>query len=358
MEIIESFVAEILHAEFGSDAENVYGRSPLLQYLDRKMRAVHGDCKTRRSLANVYAIYSILHFYVSDFYGNKAKYRKFHGYEYTKLFVFCRSLYGGSKLQNHALNSRVNGEFRNKITSTATDLIIAENGKYLLHPNYLYVNDRDISKVTCKVIERYIQLLEAKDNALATVIAELKCTTDYIEKRKKIGGLLHEDAEARVFEIVSYAILKNHYAGEVVYFGKTLESIKEESLQLYKTGRTNANDGGIDFVMRPVGRFFQVTEVGNYDKYLLDIDKVMHFPVTFVIKSMKTRKQILDELETYVKEKSAGMEVIEQRYSHAIEDVITINELTDWLSSLNDEAIDGVLRDVDIYYRLEMNISD
>lgn len=45
---------------------------------------------------------------------------------------------------------------------------------------------------------------------------------------------------------------------------------------MYKTGRTNANDGGIDFVMRPVGRFFQVTEVNNYDKYLLDIDKVIH----------------------------------------------------------------------------------
>ncbi len=30
----------------------------------------------------------------------------------------------------------------------------------------------------------------------------------------------------------------------------------KKKLQLYKTGRTNANDGGIDFVMRPIGRFF------------------------------------------------------------------------------------------------------
>ena len=124
MKVIESFVAEILQAEFGEDAAAVYEKSPLLQYLDRKMKAVHGDCKTRRSLANVYAIYSLLHFYEADFYGNKSEYRKFRGYEYTKLFVFCRSLYGGSKLQNHALNSRVNGEFRNKISSAASDLII------------------------------------------------------------------------------------------------------------------------------------------------------------------------------------------------------------------------------------------
>lgn len=35
------------------------------------------------------------------------EYKKFKGYEYTKLFVFFRGLYGGEKLQNHALNSKV-----------------------------------------------------------------------------------------------------------------------------------------------------------------------------------------------------------------------------------------------------------
>ena len=35
----------------------------MLQYLDAKMKAVHGNSKTRRSLANIYAIYSILYFY-------------------------------------------------------------------------------------------------------------------------------------------------------------------------------------------------------------------------------------------------------------------------------------------------------
>ena len=49
-----------------------------------------------------------------------------------------------------------------------------------------------------------------------------------------------------------YAILKNYYKNEKIYIGKTLDSIKEQYLELYKTGRTNANDGGIDFVMRPL----------------------------------------------------------------------------------------------------------
>lgn len=75
------------------------------------MKAVHGNSKTRRSLANIYAIYSILYFYQDDFYKKEEQYRRFEGYDYMKLFNFYRGLYGGSKLQNHALNSRVNGEF-------------------------------------------------------------------------------------------------------------------------------------------------------------------------------------------------------------------------------------------------------
>jgi len=46
--------------------------------------------------------------------------------------------------------------------------------------------------------------------------------------------------------------------------------VKEDFLILYKTGRTNANDVGIDFVMKPLGRFFQVTETLDVRKYFLD----------------------------------------------------------------------------------------
>ena len=37
------------------------------------MGAVHGDSKKRRSLANIYAIYSILYFYKDDFYNDTNK---------------------------------------------------------------------------------------------------------------------------------------------------------------------------------------------------------------------------------------------------------------------------------------------
>ena len=356
MKITETFVADILKAEYPMYYQKIYDKSPMLQYLDKKMKAVHGNSKTRRSLANIYAIYSILFFYQKDFYNKKEAYRQFEGYDYMRLFNFYRSLYGGSKLQNHALNSRVNGEFHNKIKDVVNDLIIVNNGKYLIHIDYIYVEGHDISLVSCKIIKKYIDLLMAKDHALISILEELRGLTNYSEKKAKINALLTEDAEARIFEIISYAILKNHYKNITVFFGYTRDTIDEVALELFKTGRTNANDGGIDFVMRPVGRFFQVTEVNNYDKYLLDIDKVMHFPISFVIKTKQSKQSVLDELNRYIEQRSSGMTVLEERYHKAIEEIITINELQMWTSELNNYDIDGIIRDIDIYYKLEMNM--
>ena len=235
-------------------------------------------------------------------------------------------------------------------------MIIINNGKYAIHIEYLYVNGIDISKIAKKVIEEYISILELKDNKLIgdiNLLINLE-TTD--EKKTKLKEILDEDSEARIFEIISYAILKNHYKNIKVYIGYSIDTLKEEYLTLYKTGRTNANDGGIDFVMKPLGRFFQVTEVNNYDKYLLDIDKVMHFPITFIIKTEKTKDIIQLELIDYIDQKSKGMKIIKDRYNNAIEEIITINELKNWLEELNDESINNLLRDIDMYYRLELNI--
>ncbi|MCL2016571.1 MAG: hypothetical protein FWG68_10035 [Defluviitaleaceae bacterium] len=356
---MKEFIQNILLRELphmnGEEITEFFGRSPLLQYLDAKMGAIFGDSKTRRSLANIYAIYSILHFYEGEYYNQPQKYRDFGGYEYTKLFAFYRSLYGGERLQNHALNSRVNGEFRNKMRQE-TDLIIINDGKYALHINYLYVGEVDISKIANRIVEEYINLLIQKDNRLIADIEELLLLTSVGEKTRKISEMIDELAEARLFEIISFAILKNYYKNITVYFGYSRENLQEQPLQLYKTGRTNANDGGIDFVMRPLGRFFQVTEVANYDKYLLDMDKVMHFPITFVIKTLQPKEEIRKMLDEYIELKSGGMRIIEERYRAAIEEIITINELKAYLLELDEGTVNEILVDIDKYYRLELNL--
>ena len=68
MKIKETFIEEILKKEYPNNYQRIYDDSPMLQYLDKKMKAVHGNSKTRRSLANIYAVYSILNFYQEDFY--------------------------------------------------------------------------------------------------------------------------------------------------------------------------------------------------------------------------------------------------------------------------------------------------
>ena len=352
---MESFVQKILEKHFPRQSHRIYAESLLIQYLDKKSGAIHGTAKTRRSLANYYAIYSILNFYVDEFFSNPDEYKKFEGYEYTKLLAFYRRLYGGSKLQNHALNSRVNGEFRNKVHADK-DLIIVNDGKYTLHIDFLYVLGQDVSRAAKEIIEKYVHLLMEKDHALLTALAAIGQATSMDEKKLQISGLLTEDAEARIFEIISYAILKSHYKTQKIYIGFTINEIHEEYMQLFKTGRTNANDGGIDFVMRPIGRFFQVTEVNNYDKYLLDIDKVLHFPISFVIKTTKSKQMVEQEIERYIEERSGGMVVIKERYKRAFEEIITINEIKSWLLQLDEDSINRIINDIDFYYKMEMNL--
>lgn len=354
--IKEKFIKEILIEEFSEAYHDIYSSSHLIQYIDKKTGAIHGNSKTRRSLGNIYAIYSILHFYTIDFRNQSERYKSFHGYSFSQLLEFCRSQYGGEKMQNHALNSRFNSEFANKIGKELPPPIIIEDGKYLIHIDYIIVKGYDLSETICRIIEKYIELIKEKDSQLTIWLNLLTESNAHRDKKEILKSLLTEDSEARIFEIISYAILKHHYRGIKVYFGPDKDDIREEELVLYKTGRTNANDGGIDFVMKPLGRFFQVTEVDHYDKYLLDIDKVLHYPVTFVIKTTKSKEEISDELEKYISRKSGGMEVLINRYRHAIEEVITINELIKWLFEMRDEQLSSVIDDINTYYKFEMNV--
>jgi len=362
MKKMEDYIYDILLEEFQDKelAKKMYESSELLQYFNLKSGAIRGDVKSRRAFANWYSIYAILHFYTENgFVNNLEAYLKFEGFQYTTLFNFMKNLYGGSKLQNHALNSRVNGEFSNKIaTDSDKQLILISNNRYLLHPSYLYVKNIDLTPLFIKVIHKYISLLQEKDNTLSVILQDLKAIDDIVQQKQSISKLLTDDSEARIFEIVSYAVLANHYRKTKVFIGYTTDELEEHYLQLYKTGRTNANDGGIDFVMRPIGRFFQVTEVNNYNKFFLDIDKVLRFPVTFVVKTSQEAKEVYNGLVAYAEKKSGGHELIKAKYIEAIEEVITINELKLWLSELTKDDIDSILVDIDTYYRLELNLND
>lgn len=173
-----------------------------------------------------------------------------------------------------------------------------------------------------------------------------------------IVGLLAPNVDARLFEIVSYAILKYYYKEQTIIWGYSWKDLNEETLKLYKTGRTNANDGGIDFVMKPLGRFFQVTETLDFKKYFLDIEKIEKYPITFVVKSLDSVEILKDKLykdasKTYV------VEDVVRKYVECIEEIINISTLLHYFQKIEDAGlISGVLNEIILQSRVEFNYED
>ena len=52
------------------------------------------------------------------------------------------------------------------------------------------------------------------------------------------------------------------------------------------------------------------------------------------------------------------MEVIIEKYKNSIEEIITINELRNWLNNLNESSINSLIEDIDTYYKIELNIEE
>ena len=357
MKIKRNFIEDIMIDMCADEYQKIYDNSPLLQYIDLKTAAVDRGCTARRNLANLYAIYSMTYYSAQENYEDKEEYEANDGFAYKDIKAFANSLYGGEKIQNHGYNNRAIGEFRNK-TKTEADLFIIVGGKYKIHSDYLYVNETNLSTIVNAIIEKYIFLIKTKDENTIGAIDTISKETDPKKKKESLKSLLKEDAEARLFEILSYAILRIYYSKKLVFFGVDEKTVRKSNLILYKTGRTNANDGGIDFVLKPIGRFFQVTEVGKYDKYFLDIDKVMRFPITFVVKTNKDRETIFIEMIDALRDKYGDTHELIETYKTAIEEIITMNELLDIIDNFSNEDVIKVTDTFTIYFNLEMNIEE
>ena len=131
--------------------------------------------------------------------------------------------------------------------------------------------------------------------------------------------------------------------------------MQKESLTLYKTGRTNANDGGIDFVMKPLGRFFQVTETTDVSKYFLDIDKILHYPITFVIKSEHSTDELTAAIQSKAEERYTVKAVV-NKYMSSIEEIINIPRLADILKELSDSRqLASVVDEIVLHSKVEFN---
>jgi len=328
-------IKEILHEIYGDYAEEVYRNSYLLQYINNKTKSANRGSKSRGSFANLYAIYVLVEDYISKGYMSEDHdYNNYDGAMYTDLLTRMRNLPFGRKLQNHALNSRMNEEFKKYFPLVQIQPIMRDlhTKRYWINEELLKVNLKDgylnIAEAIIEIINAYIETKMSAFNRFieyTTRLAEISSNNPK-EAIDFINLHLAPNVDARIFEIISYSILKVHYAGFILYWGWEPKKLNEENLKLYKTGRTNANDGGIDFVMKPLGRFFQVTETLDVKKYFLDIDKIQRYPITFVIKTEIPRDEIYQILEENAKIIYSINRIV-KRYMESIEEVINLPDL-------------------------------
>jgi len=122
-------IIEVLRQHFGEYAEDIFSMSPLLGYLNSKSRSAHRGSKARGAFANHYALYVIVEDYIKKgFLNSKAPhpYSKYEGARFSGLFRRQRELPFGAKLQNHALNARLNDEFHKFYPSVEKELIVRD----------------------------------------------------------------------------------------------------------------------------------------------------------------------------------------------------------------------------------------
>lgn len=358
-------IRRVLSAHFGHLSEVVFSQSYLIQYLNYKTRSASQGSKARGAFANIYAIYVLVEDYVNHDFDDTDAYSDYEGAQFSYLFQRQRELPFGSKLQNHALNHRLNQEFRGRFPQQTLPPIIrdTETSRYWFNEGLLKIeigeSELNISRAIMDIIDAYI---EAKQGALKTLISDIEnlqriSQSDPDQALTYIRNLLRPNVDARIFEIVSYAILKSHFHEQTIYWGWAPQSLERERLTLYKTGRTNANDGGIDFVMKPLGRFFQVTETTDVRKYFLDIDKVIHYPITFVIKSEQPTSELKMAIRSQA-QKLYTVNAIVEKYISAVEEIINIPRLVEVLTKLAESGrIVAVIDEILLYSRFEFHYS-
>lgn len=369
-----SSITQILEKHFGHYARDIFESSPLLGYLNNKTKSANRGSKARGAFANHYALYVVIEDYMEKGFfdgSNHLTYSKYEGAKFKDLFRRQRELPFGAKLQNHALNSRLNDEFEKFYPTLGKQPIVRdlEKQRYWIQEDLLEVQIRkkDGEDFTYNIAQAVIDII---DVYVATKRAAFE---GFLEVCRKIAALgkenpdeavdfviqqLKPNVDARVFEIISYAVLKIKYEQQTVWIGDVKDTVAEEALILYKTGRTNANDGGIDFVMKPLGRFFQVTETVDVAKYFLDIDKVQRFPITFVVKSDESIEAIRSAIRVQAIAKYK-IEAVVDLYMTAVEEIINVPILVDSFSCIvKTGKIQEVMDQIVIQSKVEFNYNE
>lgn len=306
---------------------NISNDNLLYKYLKFKTKSVDKDSKARRSLGNIYALKVLIEDFLQD---------KKNGSSFSELLERQKKKPFGSKIQNHPLDNRLNDEFRRKFKVREEMLpvqgLIHNKKKYRKISTHL-ISDKiknpiKLAEFVDETIENFITTLTEKQTDFLNKIESLKTKENYDDL---LEYCLNPNSDARLFEIFAYVVLRLHYSNQnisiVVNNKKTIHK-----LSLYKTGRTNANDGGIDYVLKPLGKFFQVTETLDFKKYFLDFTKLNRVPITFVIKIENNPEEVIKIIKKNAK--NVLPENLIQKYIVLFEEIITSQTLRSYFKDI------------------------
>lgn len=218
-------IKSILTTHFKNDAELVFENSDLLKYVNEKTRSATKGSKARSSFGTLYAMYVIIKDYISHGYNNSGDYSKYEGAAFSVLLANAKALPFGNKIQNHYFNNRTNSEFRKYFPLSEFQPIIHTKKRYWINDKLLKIR---IGKSTINIADAIIDIIDeyskTKQDAfkrfvqISSDLQKIESTSS--EKVKDfIEGLLAPNVDARLFEIVSYSILKYYYKNQKIYWG-------------------------------------------------------------------------------------------------------------------------------------------
>jgi len=366
------FIKAYLLNTFSVDEAKYLLENPLLLYIGTKTQAVSRTTTHRGSYGNLGTLLVILQDYIRNF----KDYQQHQGMKFSDYLTQVRTLPGCAKIQNHAINHRLNEEFKKffrdeepPITRIpvpdATGATTYKLNITLLNSQHVKLDPRRFAGLLSNILQLYFQLREVGSREIIEYCSNLK--NDPIANEEAIiqffkTNLRHNDA--RMFEIIAFVILKAWYSNKRIIIGRSLAQLKEVSLELHRTGRVNANDGGIDYVLTPLGQYFQATQDFNFGKYFLDIDKLGKFPISFVIQTEMTSDQALVHIKRDAAVKYSNTQILDS-YLKSFNEIFTLREfdkILDEFRSLPEQVkvklLKAMLEEFVKQYSVEYNIEE
>lgn len=347
-------------------------KAPLLHYVGIKTQAVSRTTTRRGSYANLGTLLVILQDYVKNF----DEYERYQGMKFSDYLTQVRTLPGCAKIQNHAINHRLNEEFlkffRNEgppiiriPVPTATGMTTYKLNLNLLNVQQANPDSKRFAGFLLDVLQLYFQFREVGSIEVLKFCDELK--TDPLANERAIIQFFKENLrhnDARMFEITAFVVLRAYFSTKRIIIGETPAELKEVALQLYKTGRVSANDGGIDYVLTPLGKYFQATQGFDFKKYFLDIDKLGKFPISFVIQTEMSAVEAFERIKRDAKEKYSNQLVLDS-YLKSFEKVFTLSDFDKMLEDfrrLQEEIkakfLIDMIEEFEKRYSVEYNIAE